>query len=350
MPKTKETEAFNFNKMRYFSPEYFQPIKDDYMLITEKSNLSVMIQIPNNSTNRHDYLGCIMGYGGTTINLIQKLTSTDIKIEYSSFNQYIKISLKNKFDSIDNNIKNLNKASNIIMTIIKAKHIEHYENETYNTLKKWQNNERTIMIALNQEVQKLISSKIDNSFINKNILKQSLTKHLKEKGEIDSEHDSENIPFIEKFTRYIDDKPSLKTVTDRYEFSNVYKNYYCELFEKIFKHNNVIVRGYLTIDDEYISINFRNYSNFFLELYNYYDLSFELGRINSPSLLKERPDSCIPKFENKSEIKIIDCEEAPFIIRPITPEFIPKKFSKTTSCGKFNYLFPSVQRPSVLST
>ena len=350
MPHTKEKKAFNFSKMKYFSPEYFQPIEGDYMLITEKSDLSVMIQIPSNTTNRHDYLGCIMGYGGTTINLIQKLTSTDIKIEYSSFNQFIKISPKNKFDSIDINIKNLNKASNIIMTIIKAKHIEHNENETYETLKKWQNNERTIMIALNKEVQNLIASKIDISFINKITLKQSITKLLKDKGEVDPEHDSENIPFIEQFTRYIDDKPSLKTLTERYEFSNVYKTYYKDLFEKNFKHNNVIVRGFLNIGDEYISINFRNYSNFFLELYNYYDLSFEVGRITSPSLIRERSDSCIPKFENKSDIEIIDCDKGFEYLRPITPEFIPKNFSKTTSCGKFNFPFTSVERDSVFST
>ena len=348
MSETNNTKAFNFDKMIFVSPEYFKPIKNDYKLVTEKSDLSVMIQIPNNSTNRHDYLGCIMGYGGTTINLIQTRTFTDIKIEYASFNQHIKITPKNKFDSIDNNIKNLNKASNIIMTIIKAKHTEHYQNDTYMYLKKWQNNEKTIMIALNQEVQKLIASKIDNSFINKIILKQSITKLLKEKGEIDSEHDSENISFLEIFTRYIDDKPSLKTVTDRYEFSNIYKKYYSELFEKKFKNNNVIVRGYLIIDG-YISINFRNYSNFFIELYTYYDLSFELGRINSPSLVNERPDSCIPKFENKSEIEVIDCEEEPFILRPITPGIITSKFSKSTSCGKFDNSFTIVQRTSVLS-
>jgi len=289
------TNRINDYNKNTFHNINFKPISNK-KLVQDNSELVVMIQLPNNSS--HDYIGCIMGYSGTTINLIQKITNTEIKIEYLSLNQYIKIKPRSN-NSISNKIKDLNYASNIIMTIIKLKTNEHIPNSKYYLLKEWQDNEKKIIVKVNNEVQKLINSKINNSFINKIILKNSITKLLKEKDILNNNHDSTLIPFINKFTVLLDQIPDLTTIRKKFEF----KKNFDKVYNNNFKDKSIIVRGNLIIDG-YIYINLRNYSNFFFEINDYEESSFDFSTrfVKRPSKVDIRPISCIPQFNIDDEI------------------------------------------------
>lgn len=299
-------DMFNLKKDSEL-PGNFKPITTN-SLINENSKLEVNIMLPNNS--EHDYIGCIMGYSGTTINLIQKITNTDIKIEYLPLNEHIKITPKFKHKCIDENIRELNVAYTIIITIIKLKHTEKVSMSKYYILKEWQDNEKIIMVAVNNEIQKMINSKIDDNFINKFRLKLSITKLLKEKKLLNTNHDSDKLPIISNFIQYLDNNPDLSTITKKYEFNKVFIKHYENLFKEYFQIKNIIVRGSLIIDD-YININFMNYNNFFVEIQNYEESSLDFSSkiIKKTSNPDIRPDSCIPRFD-QSELEI-DSESRP---------------------------------------
>lgn len=300
------------NSISNFSKNYTPNSKDK--IINSNSNISVLIYIPQGKFNEHDYIGCIMGYGGTTINLIQKLTNTDIKINNDYMNQHIKISNKSNHLSISQVIINLNKAAMFITTLIKLKHTEDIPNSKFNVIKTWQDNEKKIVEALNKELQKLNESKIDESFINKYALKKSIIKHMKDNTMISFDHDSEMLPIINDFTKYINLEPDIDTVTKKFYFKNQFTKYYTIFYNKYFKCNNIIIRGNLMIDD-YIQINFKNYTNFFTEIHDYDESSvnFHDLYVKNPSEVYIRPESCIPSFETIPKDFNIEINKTGFI-------------------------------------
>lgn len=294
---TKFIDTDNSDNLLDTQIHNFKPIDNEYgNLIDQNSGLEVNILLPNNS--EHDYIGCIMGYGGTTINLIQKITHTEIKIEHTEINQFIKISPKFKFKKFEENIEELNVASIIIMTIIKLKHTEDVPNSKYNIFKEWQDNENKIMVKLNKEILKMIDSKIDVSFINRYRLKLSITKLLKESGELDIKHNSEELPkLFDDFVSHFSRTPDLSNISKLTEFKRNFNKKYDILLKKYFESKNIIIRGSLIIDG-YININFRNYSNLFVDIheyeYDYVERGTIIKSIPTKSSIQSRSKSCTP--------------------------------------------------------
>lgn len=282
-----------------FSENYTPVSKDGF--INSDSELVSLIQLPYNKTFEHDYIGCIMGYGGTTINLIQKLTNTNIKIEHNFLNQHVKITPKSKFLSLSQKIINLNMAATIVTAIIKLKHTEYDKQSKFHILKEWQDNEKKIIVALNKELKKLNESKIDESFINRHALKASITKFMKESRDINQSHDSDKIPFIELFTKILKTEPKINDLTKKFTFKKKFKSYYDSLFQEYFQFNNIIVRGNLIIDD-YLDINFRNFTSFFTEIHDYDEALFDMQSVHTKKNLENyiRPHSCTSLEPRKS--------------------------------------------------
>jgi hypothetical protein len=267
----------------------FTPIDGDddisyltYKDIPKDSDLKVIIKIPD--SKERDYIGCIMGKQGTTITLIQKMTETIIKFEYVNFNNQIKIIPKNNNSNLDHIIKCLNKAYNIIITVIKLKHIEPYPNTAYSKLALWQNDENKIITETQKLINTYLDLGVDPDFINKSELKSSVEKNLKKTEVISKLHDSDNIEILNLFIKNI----NIDITHD------CFTQYYNKLVEKYFSTSNILIRGMIIINNE-LEINFKNYSNLYYEINDYYRtkiIDCIIKKTNSTKIY--RSDSCKP--------------------------------------------------------
>ena len=247
-----------------------------YDYIGFENNFSVEIKIPDSQT---DFIGCIIGRNGTTIGLIQDKFKVDINIKQKpNGSQIIVIKPKKLDDFIVNDlmafylneiIKNLNRASNAIITILKLKYNNNCE------FKKWQENE----IKIGDEVERIYKSYelsgMSIDLVKKEVIRYSILNSIRDENpnpyNIDSNHDPTNIPIIEIFTNYIYE-PNM-FIGEFVKNKVIFNSYYKEIVSKYFPHNNISIRGELKIDNT-IKINFLNYSNFFYKIHEYFISKF----------------------------------------------------------------------------